>query len=90
VPNSFTPDASGNNNDFKPIFTSGFNKYQYEFLIFNRWGEVIFQSNDPETGWDGKYGDRPVQQAAYIWTITYEDTFEDIQKSISGHVTLLR
>ena len=90
VPNSFTPDDGNLNSFFKPVFTSGFDKYQYELLVFNRWGEIVFQSRDPEDGWDGRYGNRNADQAAYIWKITYEDTFEDITKTVSGHVTLLR
>lgn len=90
VPNSFTPDAGNLNSYFKPIFTSGYDKYQYELLIFNRWGEIIFQSKDPESGWDGRYGDQAASQAAYVWKIIYEDTYENVQKIVSGHVTLLR
>ncbi len=91
IPNSFTPGSGGTtNNEFKPVFTSGFDRYQYELLIFNRWGEIIFRSNNPDEGWDGRYGNKLVEQAAYVWKITYEDTFEDIQKTVTGHVTLLR
>ncbi|MFK8038902.1 MAG: T9SS type B sorting domain-containing protein [Crocinitomicaceae bacterium] len=90
IPNSFTPSQGEYNNTFKPVFASGIDKYQYQLLIFNRWGEVIFESNDPEFGWDGKYGDRIADQAAYVWRITYEDTYEAVQKTVSGHVTLIR
>ena len=90
VPNTFTPDDGNVNSYFKPVFTSGFDKYQYELLIFNRWGEIIFQSRDPEEGWDGRYANQNADQAAYIWKITYEDTYEAVSKTITGHVTLLR
>ncbi|MDX1349978.1 MAG: gliding motility-associated C-terminal domain-containing protein, partial [Putridiphycobacter sp.] len=90
VPNTFTPDAGNLNSFFKPVFTSGFDRYKYELLIFNRWGEIVFQSRDPEEGWDGRYGEKQADQAAYVWKITYEDTYEDVEKTVTGHVTLLR
>ncbi|MFK8044515.1 MAG: T9SS type B sorting domain-containing protein [Crocinitomicaceae bacterium] len=90
VPNTFTPDDGSINSYFKPVFTSGFDPYQYQLLIFNRWGEIIFESRDPNEGWDGRYANNDADQAAYIWKIIYEDTYEDIQKTASGHVTLLR
>ncbi|MFD1553929.1 hypothetical protein DNU06_14010 [Putridiphycobacter roseus] len=91
VPNSFTPDyESRDNNIFKAEFTAGFDPYEFEMLIFNRWGEIVFQSRDVAEGWDGNYGTTPAIQAVYVWKINYLDTFDGTHKTATGHVTLLR
>ncbi len=93
VPNAFTPDGDEYNNTFKPIFYSGFDPYDYKLLIFNRWGEIIFESNNPEIGWDGSYQksqDGLVQDGIYTWSIEFRVLINDERKSINGHVTILR
>ena len=50
VPNTFTPDGDSYNEYFKPIFTSGYDPYDYNLLIFNRWGEIVWESNDANYG----------------------------------------
>jgi gliding motility-associated-like protein len=92
VPNAFTPDNDQYNETFKPVFTAGFDPYNenYQLLIFNRWGELLFESYDYEVGWDGKYGGKLVQDGVYIWKITYKRTGVDDRETITGHVTLIR
>ncbi|MDX1350906.1 MAG: PKD domain-containing protein, partial [Putridiphycobacter sp.] len=91
VPNAFTPFNAGNlNNTFKPIFTSGFEKQSYRFMIFNRWGEVIFESMDPEVGWDGTYGNKLCEMGVYVWYIEYMDDQSSETKTVNGTVTLIR
>jgi gliding motility-associated-like protein len=68
VPNSFTPNGDGMNDHFLPI-VSGLNVTNYEFLIFDRWGAVIFESSDHQEAWDGTYLGRPVPLDVYVWTI---------------------
>jgi gliding motility-associated-like protein len=57
VPNTFTPDDDEYNQTFKPVLTDGFKKDSYHMTIFNRWGEIVFESRDLEYGWDGSYSD---------------------------------
>jgi len=90
VPNAFTPDDGTVNSDFVPVFTAGFDPYAYQLSIYNRWGEVVFISNNPAMGWDGQYGELIAQQAVYVWKIRYVETYEGETKEITGHVTLLR
>ena len=90
VPNAFTPDDGNVNSYFMPVFTAGFDPYQYRLIIYDRWGEIIFLSQDPNIGWDGFYGEFPVAPGVYIWKIDYVDAYNDENKSITGHVTLLR
>jgi gliding motility-associated-like protein len=90
VPNTFTPDGDLFNPTFLPIFTAGFDIYNYNLLIFNRWGEIVFESNDARFGWDGTYGGMPSPEGTYIWQIQYKETGRDKHVLINGHFNLLR
>jgi gliding motility-associated-like protein len=61
-------------------------------MIFNRWGELIWESFDPRYGWDGTYTKNgiQVQQGSYIWKITYKLQNNDKRKTIAGHLNLLK
>jgi gliding motility-associated-like protein len=93
VPNTFTPDDDDFNQYFTPIFTSGFEPLTYHLTIFNRWGEVIFESYDYEIGWDGTYGvgsDKIVPDGTYIWQISFRETMSDKRHLYRGHINILR
>ena len=90
VPNTFTPDGDLFNETFKPIFTAGFDIYQYNLIIFNRWGEIIFESNDAEIGWDGTYGGKACQDGTYIWQVTYKELGKDKRNELRGHFNLVK
>jgi len=91
VPNSFSPDGNEYNNLFK---VSGYGIDPYNFLleIYNRWGELIFVSKDPEIGWDGSYGNTgeisPI--GTYTYKLNYKLKNQEQSKVISGHVNLIR
>lgn len=90
VPNAFTPNADGFNDVFLPSVQGPADNYRLE--IFNRWGEVLFSTNDREQGWDGGYGGSGSQDGVYIWAITYTE-FTELGRTgrrLVGHVTLLR
>ncbi|MGM0480047.1 MAG: PKD domain-containing protein, partial [Bacteroidota bacterium] len=93
VPNTFTPDGNEHNQTFKPVFTSGFDPHDYQLLIFNRWGEVIFESNNSEVGWNGTYGassNEMVKSGTYVWKVFFKTKYDDEQKMEVGHVNLLK
>jgi gliding motility-associated-like protein len=92
IPNSFTPDGDNFNQTFKPIFTSGFDPYNFEMIIYNRWGEIVFETKDVNIGWDGSYGTdgRDVQEGAYTYKITYKNPQIDERKIVVGHISLIR
>jgi gliding motility-associated-like protein len=92
VPNSFTPDGDEYNNVFFPFFYSGYDPYNYELAIFDRWGELIFESRNVLVGWDGSYGDkgRKAQDGIYIWKITFKNALNDKRRQVVGHVNLIR
>lgn len=88
VPNAFTPDGNGVNNTFKPI-VNNVDPNQYRFMIFNRWGEKIFETEVIDNAWDGTYLDDNVRDGVYIWKVLVTDNV-GIEHEHVGHVTLLR
>jgi gliding motility-associated-like protein len=91
IPNAFTPDGSNHNQEFKPIFSSGIDIYNYHLIIFNRWGEILFESYDPAYGWKGTYGDMGlVEDGVYLWQMVFRETTTGNKKIVNGHVSLLK
>ncbi|MDH4474563.1 MAG: PKD domain-containing protein [Fluviicola sp.] len=90
VPNSFTPDGDEFNQTFQPVFTNGFDPYDFNMQIFNRWGEVIFESNDATVGWDGSYHGKLVSDGIYTWKIEFKTLATDERMIIHGNVNKLQ
>lgn len=90
IPNTFTPDGDEFNQIFQPIFTSGFDPYDFNLKIYNRWGQVVFESNDDTQGWDGTYGGEIVQDGSYTWKIEFKSISNDERFIHTGHVNVLK
>jgi gliding motility-associated-like protein len=91
VPNVFTPDGDQFNEMFQPVFTSGYDPYDFHLMIFNRWGELIFESFNADIGWDGTYGTGGlVQDGVYVWKIHFKESMTDKKHEVYGHVTVLK
>ena len=90
IPNAFTPDGDEFNQLFTPVFSSGFDPENYTLLLFNRWGEVIFESHDIATGWDGTYKGQSVPAGDYAWNIRVKHRQTDAFETMQGQLTLLR
>jgi gliding motility-associated-like protein len=92
VPNSFTPDGDQFNQVFVPIFSSGVDQSSYHLSIFDRWGELIFESFDLQVGWDGTYkvNQGMVQDGIYIWKIDFKLKKNDDRRLVTGHVNVLK
>lgn len=90
VPNTFTPNGDAFNNEFKPVFTSGFDYWNFHMTLFNRYGEIIFESFNSDQGWDGTYGGKIVPEGVYIWQIEFGEELNDKIHAIRGHVTVLK
>jgi gliding motility-associated-like protein len=87
VPNVFTPGDVNNLND---IFLSlGRDIEKVEMMIFNRWGELLYSTQDKNDGWDGKYKGKLCPLGVYVWKIHYTET-SGRTGNLIGHVTLLR
>lgn len=90
VPNAVTPNADPMNQYFTPVFVPGFNPLDYSLKIFNRYGELLFESQDYNTGWDCTYADKIVDGGVYIWQITFRVNQSDEVFRDFGHVTVLK
>ena len=89
VPNSFTPNGDGLNDVFLPIFNAESGVKEYKFEVYNRWGQLIYETGDLTAGWDGKYKSKICQQGSYNWIIYYQD-FSKNPYNVNGHVTLIK
>jgi gliding motility-associated-like protein len=86
-PTAFTPNNDGKNDVFKP--TAFGTLKHFRLMIFNRWGQQIFQSNDPGRGWDGKIAGQEQATGVYVWQCVYQ--FQDEpQKNEKGTMALIR
>jgi gliding motility-associated-like protein len=90
VPNTFTPDLNALNEVFSPVFYSGFDPYHYKLLVFNRWGEILFESNNASVGWKGTYNGDIVQSGTYTWKINYKMSDSAETQIAIGHVNVIR
>lgn len=92
VPNTFTPNSDGINDTWGPV---GKNIATLELIVFDRWGGVLFQTNDPLDMWDGTTHGEPVKNDVYVWKMRYR-FLEDAGGQVGpwheqlGHVQVLR
>lgn len=85
-PNAFTPDRNVNT-VFKPFARGSF--FKYELIVYNRWGQLIFKTNDPVKGWDGTLVAKIQDAGVYVWKCKYQ--FYGEQPSLlKGTVLLIR
>jgi gliding motility-associated-like protein len=88
MPNAFTLDGDGLNDCFQPVV-----KYylinQFHISIFNRWGELVFETNDIFQGWDGTYEGKPAMGSVYVYRIDYSSQ-PGITETVSGSLVLVR
>lgn len=89
IPNAFAPDGVNEINQiFKPVCVY-VDADGYDFKIYNRWGELLFQTKDVQAGWDGDFNGKPAPQGVYTYVITYKlDEKESVVKR--GTVLLMR
>lgn len=87
IPSAFTPNNDGKNDVFRPLL---FGKIkQYRFAVYNRWGAIVFQTTDPQKGWDGRVNGTPQSNAAFVWICAFQ--FEGTEPKVEkGTVTVIR
>ena len=89
APNTFTPDGDEFNQGWQ-VFMEGIDVYDFELLIFNRWGQTIWESNDILVPWDGTFNGKIVQEGTYQWVIRATDILNDNKYVYNGHVNLIK
>ncbi|MCR9171901.1 MAG: PKD domain-containing protein [bacterium] len=89
IPNTFTPDGDEFNNVF--VAEHWLDVSEWEMRVYNRWGQVIFESFDSSVGWDGTFNGKYVQDGTYGYTLRYK-TCEPLNPDhfITGHINVLR
>lgn len=89
-PNIFTPNFDGVNDTFRPF--SGCPPESYHFRVFDRWGGLVFESRDPDEGWDGAFRGRPAGAGIYVWQLefTVRENGRLRTEQANGGVSLIR
>jgi len=91
VPNTYTPDGDEYNNTFIPVFSNKNKVESIHLLIYNRWGEIVFESKNIDFGWDGTYKNRKAQDGTYTWELIFKNnSCRGKIEHIYGSVNLLR
>lgn len=89
APNTFTPDDDEFNQDWR-VFMEGIDIYDFELTLYNRWGQIIWESRDIEIPWDGTYNGQRVPDGTYPWTIRTRNVLNDEKVEFRGHVNVIR
>lgn len=85
-PSAFTPDHNGNNDVFRVLGAGGI--LQYHLVVYNRWGQKLFETNDFQKGWDGKDNSMPAATGVYAWFASIKTANGMISRK--GTVVLIR
>lgn len=89
-PNAFSPNSDGMNDLFRPRNASECPPFDlYELTIYNRWGELVFITSDPNGSWDGTFKGKAAEMASYVWIARIQINGSPAQQS-SGTITLIR
>lgn len=86
IPNAFTPDDNDLNEIFKPQVSE---IHDYNFKIFNLWGDKLFETSNPDEGWNGIYQGKKCSAGVYIYKLIYTDNAENPERKFIGKITLL-
>lgn len=90
IPNSFTPTSDPFNPDFRIYFIPGFEPLDFHFQIFNRWGEVLWESYNPAAIWNGTYNGLILEDGVYIWKLEFRENSTDVKHEDFGHITIIK
>ncbi len=92
LPNVFSPNGDGINDDFRPLLPPGIQLRNYTFRVFDRWGNLVFETLDPEKAWDGTFRGGILPQGVFLYYLylEYTDDFEENFAKFSGDVLLTR
>ncbi|HEU4717247.1 MAG TPA: gliding motility-associated C-terminal domain-containing protein, partial [Bacteroidia bacterium] len=89
IPNTFTPNGDGKNDVFMPV---GQFVADFHMMIFDRWGNLIYETNDQSMGWDGHAngGNEKAQIDTYVYVVTFHEMYTGNYHRIIGNVNLIR
>jgi len=87
IPSAFTPGNNGINDKFKPIVYG--KTIHYKLVVYNRWGNIVFETANPNLGWDGSFKGVLQDKSTFVWTLNYQ-LEGGVRKMEKGTVLLLR
>lgn len=87
VPNAFSPNNDGNND---VLYVRGFNVLELDFKVFNRWGEMVFQTDNLDDGWDGIYKGQLHEMDVLVYVLNARLTTGEFIENETGNISLLR
>jgi gliding motility-associated-like protein len=87
VPNVFTPNDNGQNDEFRVVYSS---LKKYNIVVFNRWGRKVYESTNPAEGWDGTFAGGQAPPGVYFYYIEAEGINNNEKHKKSGPIHLLR
>ena len=92
IPNAFTPNGDGVNDLFGPV-VEGISTEKFSFIIFDRWGGILFETNKVGDPWNGSFGgsgEEPVASGVYAWKLVAKSAYSGKRVDLIGHVSLLK
>lgn len=89
APNSFTPNGDEYNNTWS-FSVLGVDEYNFELLIFNRWGEIVWETRDIHSEWDGSYKGVTIPTGQVTWVARVKDVYTDEKREFTGSINILR
>jgi gliding motility-associated-like protein len=88
VPNAFTPNHDGHNEIFRILGVETVTSFHLQ--IFNRWGQMVFETNDKSKAWDGSYKGLEAPSGTFLYILKYATTDEPQTQIVKGTIVLIR
>ena len=92
LPNAFSPNGDGINDDFRPFLPPDVEVLDYMFRVFDRWGNLVFETNQTDAAWDGTFRGSTLPQGVFVYFlhVKYRDDFVEATAQLGGDVLLTR
>ena len=88
IPNAFTPTGDGLNECFKAVYNCDFEDFR--LYIYNRWGQLIYETQNPADCWDGKYKNSLAEAGVYVYLLEYKSIYNSEKEVRKGRITVVR
>ncbi|PKP02031.1 MAG: hypothetical protein CVU14_04150 [Bacteroidetes bacterium HGW-Bacteroidetes-9] len=93
IPTAFTPNDDNLNDVFRPVLEGDIKPSRFSMQIYNKWGELIYETSDYEAGWDGKFNGSLAPRGVYVFVVSFDVPgyiATTLKSPVRGSVTLLR
>jgi len=87
VPNAYSPNNDGINDVFRPVYNCLTEYVKME--VYNRWGQLVYESENLDAGWNGKFHNENCPVGVYVWILEYQNQLQEIE-TLKGNITLIR